>query len=158
MLLAISLFFILVFLFYISIKFSGLKQSKIDLDREKAAGLVTKIASLPEISFSDNARAVDADKLMMLKNLKEYKSFFGVKGIIVRKLPLTSNKIECNSDNYPECNLIKIFTTKESASTGRYVALCNKKTINERAYDKWEIAYLISLSILSKNIPNAVFE
>ena len=135
MLLAVSLFFILVFLFYVSIKFSDLKQSKIDLDREKAAGLVTKIASLPEISFWDNARAVDADKIMMLKNLNEYKEFFGVKGIIIRKLPLTSNKIECN--------LIKIFTTKDSAPTGSYVALCTKKTINDRAYDKCEIAYLM---------------
>ena len=143
MLLAISLFFILVFLFYVSIKFSSIKQSKIDLDREKAAGLVTKIASLPEINFGDNSRAVDADKLMLLKSFNEYKGFFGVKGIIIRKLPLTSNKIECTLDNYPECNLIKIFTTKDSAPTGSYVALCTKKTINDRAYDKCEIAYLM---------------
>jgi len=144
MLLAVSLFFILVFLFYVSIKFSDLRQSKIDLDREKAAGLVTKIASMPEFSFGDNPRAVDVDKIMMLKELSEYKGFFGVKGIIIRKLPLTSTKIECSIDNYPECNLIKVFTTKDSAPTGSYVALCTKNSIDERAYDRCEMAYLMA--------------
>jgi hypothetical protein len=143
MLLAVSLFFILIFLFYISIKFSNLEQGKIDLDREKAAGLVTKIASMPEISFGDNPRAIDADKLMMLKSFSEYRGFFGVKGVIIKKLPLTFKKVECSVNNYPECNLIKLFTTKDSAPTGSYVALCTKKTINDRAYNKCEVAYLM---------------
>src|SRR3989344_5573246 len=83
MLLALTLFFILVVLFFLVIKTGDLQKDKVNLDREKAIGLVTKIASTPEFNFEGNSRTVDMDKLMILQSMKEYSNFFGVNGIIV---------------------------------------------------------------------------
>ena len=68
MVLAITLFFILVGLFFLSVKITNLEQDVIDLNRDKAARLVSKIASNPEFIFREKSNAIDADKIMILKN------------------------------------------------------------------------------------------
>ena len=143
LLLAITLFFILVLLFYLGIKISGLKDAREDLEKQRLEGLVEKIASTPEFSFEGTPRAVDKEKLIILDGESDYKDFWKVKGIIVRKLPLTESVIECNSGNYDDCNTIKVFTDSNTAPTGSYVSLCSKKTKAGRAYDYCEMAVLM---------------
>jgi hypothetical protein len=143
MLMAVTLFFVLVALFYFGMKIAGLEKEKVDLEREKAIGLVSKIASTAEFNFDDNALSVDADKLMILKSLGEYRGFWGVKGIIVRKLPLTSSVVECTNLNYPNCNTIKLFTNSNSGLAASYVSLCTKSVFEGRRYDNCELAILM---------------
>lgn len=67
MLLAVTLLFILVGIFFIVFKSSGLKQTASDLKEESALMLVSKIANYPELSCgssfgSDVGNCIDLDK------------------------------------------------------------------------------------------------
>jgi len=148
MLLAVTLFLILAGLFFISIKVVGLQKEVIELKRDKAAGLVEKISGNPEFVFDGKANAIDSDKLMILKTQTEYlsivngkrKTFWGVDGIIVRKIYPLEEDIECTNENYPDCNLIKIFTNSNSAPISSFVSLCSKKNVNGINQDYCELA------------------
>ena len=119
MLIAVVLFFSLVGMFVIVIKFSGLKESAAVLEERNALLLATKLANSPEFSCGEafgSARVscVDADKVMMLKeNIEKYSDsdFWGVSNIEIRKIyPKMDEEIICNIGNYPDCNLIKLIS------------------------------------------------
>ena len=143
MLLAVTLFFVIVFLFFLLFSTSNLKKEKVDFEREKAEILVSKIASSPEFNFADVPRGVDFDKVMALKNNEKYKDYLGVDGIILRKIYPIGNNVECKIGNYPECNLIKLFTEKNNAVASSYVALCTKKESGGSSYDYCELGILM---------------
>jgi hypothetical protein len=143
MLIAVTIFFSLILLFYISMKTADLREDVLDSRREKAVGLVTKIAATPEFTFEGVSRAVDADKLMVLRNSKKYENFWGVKGIVVRKLYPVSEDVECTTGNYPNCNVIKLFTNKNVADVASYVSLCRKDEISGSSYNRCELALLM---------------
>ncbi|MAG07349.1 hypothetical protein CMI46_00865 [Candidatus Pacearchaeota archaeon] len=143
MLIAVTIFFSLILLFYVSMKTANLREDVLDSRREKAVGLVTKIAATPEFTFEGVSRAVDADKLMVLRNSKKYENFWGVKGIVIRKLYPPSENVECTTGNYPNCNVIKLFTNKNVADVASYVSLCRKDTISGSSYNRCELALLM---------------
>ncbi|MFA5019532.1 MAG: hypothetical protein WC533_00355 [Candidatus Pacearchaeota archaeon] len=150
MIVAVTLFFVLVVLFYVSIKFSNLHSDVKELEKQKAIALVSKIASTPEFSFNENIpNSVDLDKLMILKsseNKERYKDFWGknIKGFIIEKVyPKDTKDRECDSGNYPDCRIIKIYTEKDSAKVYSFVPLCKKQTYNGVAYDKCELGILM---------------
>ena len=144
MLLAVTLFFILAFLFFIAFKVTSLERDAIESNRDKAAGLVGKLSSNPEFVFENAANSIDADKLMILQAEDKYDDFFGVDGIILQKIyPAQSEIIECKRDNYPNCNQIKLFTDKDVTPISSFVSWCTKQTINGNAYDKCELAVLM---------------
>ena len=153
MLLAVTLFFILVFLFYVAIKVVNLEQSAVEANRNKAAGLVAKLSASPEFIFDDKTRAVDADKLMILKSENRYLSnegiysstFWGVKGVIIEKIYPAGERIECTKKNYPDCTQIKLFTESNTAPVSSFVAWCSKNSGEAvgRAYDKCDLAILM---------------
>jgi hypothetical protein len=156
MLVAVTLFFVFVVLFFIAFKGASLQKDAIELNRDKATGLVERISGNPEFIFNGKSNAIDADKLMILKNNEYYykyvqdgkkKNFWGVKGIIVRKIYPSdvTNNIECTQENYPDCNLIKIFTNENSAPISSFVSLCRKQTFNGVNYDSCELAELMIL-------------
>ncbi len=152
MLLAITLFFVLVGIFLIVIGFSGLKESAIELQEKNSLLLVTKLANSPEFSCgesfgSNKINCIDGDKIMMLKeNSEKYKNFWGVSNIEIRKIyPETDGKKECTINNYPECNIMKIYS-KESlgVDVSNFVTLCRKElSLGGGSYDKCEIAKMI---------------
>ena len=93
MLMAVTLFFALVGMFVLVIKFSGLKESASILEEKNALLLVTKIANSPEFSCGEafgsaKINCIDADKVMMLKeNIEKYKGFWGGEtNIEIRKI------------------------------------------------------------------------
>lgn len=126
MLIAVTIFFALVVLFYFAIKIANLESDYRIMQREKAEGLITKITHYPELSFRGISRAVDKDKLIILKEKQEYQDFFGkgVKGIIIQTIYPSGEIIECSRENYNECNLIKIFTQRSVSDVSSYVSLC----------------------------------
>jgi len=145
MLVAVALFFIFVALFFFAIKGASLYKQSIENERDKAAGVVLKIASSPEFSYEGVPNGVDEDKLMALRSHREYSDYWGIDGIIVRKLyPETSGQ-ECEIGNYPDCNEIKIFAKDDNVAqaASAYVPLCRKEISGGRTYDKCEIAIVI---------------
>lgn len=143
MVLAITLFFILAGLFFLSVRITNLEKDVIELNRDKAVALVNKLASNPEFIFENIPNAVDADKLMILKSEARYRDFFGVDGIIIEKVYPISDSVECTLSTYPDCNKIKIFTSKDSAVTSSFISLCTKETIAGNSYNKCELARLM---------------
>ena len=91
-LIAVTLFFVIVGLFVLAISFSGLRESAEILKEENALALVSQLANSPEFScenvFDGTAlNCIDGDKVMALKeNIEVYSKFWGVKGIEIRKI------------------------------------------------------------------------
>ncbi|MDP7520985.1 MAG: hypothetical protein QF567_02010 [Candidatus Pacearchaeota archaeon] len=147
-LIAVTLFFVLVGMFILTIKFSGLKESATELEEKNAILLVTKLANSPEFSCGESYGAsrincVDSDKIISLKE-DIYSGFWGVEGIEIRKIyPKESTKI-CNLGNYNDCNVIKIGTNEISGNyISSFVSLCKKELREGENYDKCEIAKLM---------------
>ena len=144
MLVALTLLFILVALFFIVFKVTKLQKDVVELRRDQAAGLVSKIASTPEFIFEDTPNAIDADKLMILQGKPQYREYFGnIEGIIIQKIYPSGSLVECTRSNYPECNQIKLFTQSSSAPDSSYVAWCRKQSIAGVAFNKCDIALLM---------------
>jgi hypothetical protein len=149
MLVALVLFFVLVGLFILSISLSGFKEAKQALDEKEAILLVSRLADYPELSCGNafggtKVNCVDFDKAFVLSQKQEYKDFFGVKNIEIRKIYPFSEQ-ECSSANYPNCGILKIIS---SGSTGydksAFITLCRKQTLDTGAIiDKCELAKLI---------------
>ena len=152
MLVAVTLFFVFVGLFFAMILFSDIKKSSEVLEQKEALLLVSKIANSPEFSCgnsfgSSRINCIDADKVMALKkNINSYSEFWGVSGIEIRKLyPQEESIIECSSENYPECTRITLFSN-QGTGVSNFVALCRKQGDNAGVQDKCEIARIIVYS------------
>jgi len=150
MLVALTLFFVLVGMFVVGFKFAGLKETVTDLDAENVRLLVSKLANSPEFSceesFGSKIYCIDADKVMMLKeDISSYENFWGVANIEIRKLyPEVSRETICTLANYPECNIIRIISDEVVGfDTSVFISLCRKDIKNNRFYDKCEIAKLL---------------
>ena len=150
MLMAITLFFVLVGVFVLAIKFSGLKESATILEEENAMLLVTKLANSPEFSCGEafginRINCIDFDKVMMLKeNIIKYIGFWDVSNIEIRKIYPVDGEIMCNIGNYPDCNVIRLHQKEISgAGLSNFVSLCRNESFNEEIYNKCELAKLI---------------
>ena len=149
MLIAITLFFALVAIFVISFKYSGLKQSAMELEEENAMMLVTKLANSPEFSCGESfgetkINCIDENKVMALKENPAYSEFWKVSNIEIRKIyPKTEEKI-CDSGNYPNCNIIKMYQKEISGfDASNFVSLCRKESVDGETYDKCELAKMM---------------
>lgn len=149
MLMAVTLFFVLVGMFFLVIFVSNLRESATVLEERNALLLVTKLANSPEFSCGESfgtrkINCVDADKVMMLKqNIEEYENFWGVKNIQIRKIyPSQTGDVECNTGNYPNCNIIKMREGEIAAEAPNFISLCRKDSVGGKTYDKCEIAKL----------------
>lgn len=150
-LLAITLFFVLVGIFVIIFKFSGLTESANVLEQENAMLLVSKMANSPEFSCGNSFgtgkfNCVDADKIMVLKeDISNYKDFWGVQNVEIRKV-YPESEILCNRGNYPNCGIIRLFSEQVSGyDASNYISLCRKQILEDGSgyYDKCEIAKLM---------------
>ena len=150
MLMAVTLFFVLVGMFFLVVKFSNLKEDATGLCEKNAQLLATKLANSPEFSCgesfgSSKVNCIDADKVMLLKeNIAKYSGFWGVSNIEVRKIyPIEAEKT-CELGNYPDCNIIKIRSKEDtSAYLSNFVSLCRKESYEGTVYDKCELAKIM---------------
>lgn len=151
MLVAVTLFFALVAMFIIMIKFSGLNEDATRLEEKNAMLLATKLANSPEFSCGqvfggDKTNCIDEDKIMVLKNnMIDYVGFWGkdISNIEIRIIYPVEETILCTAGNYPNCNVIRLFSD-EVAGYGQpnFVSLCRKENIEGEIVDKCEIAKL----------------
>ncbi len=150
MLIAVTLFFVLVGIFVLVFMFSGLRQSATLLEEENAMLLVTKLANSPEFacmsSFgSSKLSCVDADKVMMLKEqIDKYSGFWGVAEIKIRKVYPTNGE-ECDFGNYPNCGVIELYSedVNKLPAVSNFVSLCWKENSDSGIYAKCELARLM---------------
>ena len=151
MLMAVIIFFVLVGMFVLTIRFSGLKKSATLLEEENAMLLVSKLADSPEFSCGESfgtrkANCIDADKAMMLKeSIEKYSGFWGVSNIEIRKIyPKSQSEIICDRLNYPNCNIIRLISGEVSGvGVSNFVSLCRKESSEGYNYDKCELAKLV---------------
>ena len=136
MLLALMVFFFLIGLFFLVMKFSNLKNTANALQENNAIFLVSKLSNSPEFSCEESfnekrTNCVDLDKVMALKELSDnYKNFWGVYNIEVKYVS-PKNKTICNKLNYPDCGVIKIYNKEDKGIwISDFVALCRKNFEN----------------------------
>ena len=150
MLMAVTLFFVLVGMFILVIKFSGLKESATIIKENNALSLVTKLANSPEFSCGESfgtnrIHCIDADKIMVLReSIAKYADFWGVSNIEIRKIYPANTDVVCDIGNYPNCNVI--YLTSEGVKgyyVSNFVSLCRKESFEEEIYDKCELAKLM---------------
>lgn len=150
MLIAITLFFVLAGLFFLSIKMNSLKSSATDLEEQNVRLLLTKLADSPEFSCGSSygtqkTSCVDFEKVMILKNeISNYSNLWNVADIQILKI-FPENFEECDSVNYPNCGKIILFPENSGSGTyiSTFVSLCGRESISGVAYDKCEIAKLM---------------
>jgi hypothetical protein len=148
MLLAVTLLFVLVGLFFLAIKMSTLKSTATTLGEENAKLMVSKLANSPEFScggaFEAQSNCIDFDKIMALKSMKEYSKFWGVAKIEVRKILPTGNKT-CSFENYPNCEIVNILDlgVNTLSPSSNFVSLCRKEKSERIVYNKCELALLM---------------
>ncbi|MEK6906362.1 MAG: hypothetical protein AABW81_01935 [Nanoarchaeota archaeon] len=150
MIVAVTLLFSIVGLFFVSLALSGIKEDAIMLEEKNAMLLVTKLANSPEFSCGDSfggtrINCLDLDKAMALKeNIAKYSNFWGVSTIEIRKIYPAERETICENSNYPDCNVLKLFSKEQNGfSISNFVALCRKESNNGQIYDKCELGKII---------------
>lgn len=147
MLMAITLFFVLAGMFVLTISTSNLRESALELEEKNAMLLVSRLANSPEFSCgesfgSNRINCVDADKVMMLKeSSSKYVNFWGVSNIEIRKQSPTP--LTCNLGNYPNCDIIKLYSSNITSEYSNFVSLCWKDLFEGKVYDKCEVVKLM---------------
>lgn len=152
LLIALTLFFVLVGIFVLGFGLSGLKKDVTQLNEKNAILLAKRLANSPEFSCGNAfgnglIYCVDEDKIMMLKNNQDkYKNFWGASNIEIRVVyPEYGREIECKiPETYPTCNVIKIIPKDRSGTAdGPFVSLCRKEVIDGNIYTKCSLAKLL---------------
>ncbi len=150
MLIAVTVLFVLVGIFFLAIRLSSIKQTATNLAEENAMLLVSKLANSPEFSCgnsfgSSRTSCIDFDKIIVLKDISEkYSDFWGMTKIEIRKIYPAGN-IVCDKSNYPDCGIIEILDKKINSlpAVSNFVSLCRKETDGSIIYDKCELARLL---------------
>ena len=143
MLMAVFIFFILVGVFYLVIESQKWKNEANNLEKNKAVELANTLSSSAE--FSCGAYCIDADRAFVLSKRNAYKNFFGLESIEIRTVyPSNEKEILCTDSNYPNCNLIKIFSKGQGEKTASsFVSVCYRINEKNYVYYKCEIGRLI---------------
>ena len=147
MLVAVILFFILVGLFAVSIIFKNIQESSQDIKEEATLSAIETLAGTAEfVCTGSKSNCVDGDKLMGLLNKKSYESFYSFSSLsVLRYSGFNKNEsdfIECNLQNYPDCDIIKIYDKNvKDITIHSFVAFCRRE--NEQGpYERCEMAQL----------------
>lgn len=151
MLIAITLFLILVALAFLSFRLSGLKEKATELQEENAKTLAIKMANSPEFSCGGafgtvRSNCIDLDKVMALKeNINKYRGFWGVAGISMVRVYPKFNNVKCTLGNYPDCGILEVYSENKTkgADYSNFVSLCRKELINGETVNKCEIGKIL---------------
>src|SRR3989338_4663084 len=98
MLLAVTLFFVLVGLFFLSFQLTRVQNQFTNIQEENAKKIVSTLANSPEFSCTrKRAHCIDFDKALVMQEHGEYKNFWQVQSISLKKLyPQSNSSVLCN--------------------------------------------------------------
>ncbi len=127
-LVALMIFFGIVAVFYVSIRFSSLKGDVSDIRKEEVIESVRKMAGTPEFistNWEDCASCVDLDKVFVLKDKASYQGFWQDINLlqVLRVYPSYSSD-ECTANSYPRCNKITLTDKGNYEAYEAFVSLC----------------------------------
>ena len=151
MIIAITIFLILVGLFALSFSLSGVKNKATELEEQRATSLILNLANSPEFSCEEafggtKTYCIDFDKAMTLKkNIEIYKDIWDVENIEIRKIfPVLETERLCTQNNYPDCNLLRIISDEPTGfpSLPSFVSICRKESKEGNIYNKCELAQI----------------
>ena len=150
MLLAVTLLFVLVGMLFLMFSLSSVNDAAEALKEKNSLILTTRLANSPEFSCGksfgiERTSCIDFDKVMMLKEqASKYEEFWeGVSNIEIRKI-YPENPVLCNIGNYPDCGIIRIFSSEiKRTSVSNFVSLCRKAVVDGEIYDKCELARVV---------------
>lgn len=152
LLMALTLFFVLAGLFFLSVELSGNKDAANMLREQEAKQLVSKLASSPEFSCGDayesgEADCVDFDKVFLLAQQSDvFRDLWGVRDIKVRVVyPSFVQDVACTSATYPNCSVLHLFDEETVGSYyGHYVTLCRKEVVQGRSGDVCSLGLILA--------------
>lgn len=153
MLIALAIFFAIIFLFYLAITTAGLKKEVQKLERQSSIGIVARLADAPEFNCEGSYTVcIDTDKLLSFMERKEnYQMYWGesVKGLVIKKifsfeLFSSEKEVECIKGNYPGCNTFTIIPPANGTiADASYVALCRLEYKNQYNFPKCGLGKII---------------
>ena len=127
-LVATIIFFAIVAVFYVSIRFNSLHSDVDDQRKEAVLEQVRKIAGTPEFiwtSADDCAACVDFDKIFLLKNRTAYQGFWSEIALLkVSRVYPRYQTDECTLSSYPRCNSVTLTQKEGFESYESFVSLC----------------------------------
>lgn len=144
MLMAVVIFFIIAGLFFLAIKSRELYREANLIEKEKAISMIAKLADSAEFTCG-KPLCIDADKLIVIQDREDYDEFWQLSSLEVVKIFPKQELVKCNKNNYPACNLFKIYdknVNQEKVST--FVSLCRKEKQDSYFYEKCEIGKIIA--------------
>ena len=127
-LVALMVFFGIVAVFYISIRFSSLQEDVTDIRKEEVIESVRKMAGTPEFissNWEDCASCVDLDKAWILKDKASYQDFWqDISLLQVLRVYPSYDTDECTDVSYPRCNKITLTDKGNYEAYEAFVSLC----------------------------------
>ncbi len=128
---AVVIFFVIAGLFFVVIQYRQMYKEAGLLEKEKTFSAISKIADTAEFTCG-KPLCIDTDKLIVMQERAAYEGFWPVTSLSVRKIVPAQEERECTKENYPDCNLFKIYDkgieNEERIST--FVSLCRKEQEN----------------------------
>ncbi len=127
-LVATLILFAIASIFFVSMRFGGLRSDFEDQKKSEVIEQVDKIAGTPEFiwtSFEDCPSCIDLDKIFMIKNRTAYQGFW--KEIALLKISRVYPKYstdECTLQSYPRCNSITLVEKEGFEAYESFVSLC----------------------------------
>jgi len=91
MLLAVILLFALAGMFFLTIIFNDIKKNANLLEKEEAIAIAVNLADMPEFSCGKEL-CIDADKLIVMQNRKDYEGFWPIVSLTVAKVSRDAEK------------------------------------------------------------------
>ena len=143
MLIAITIFFSMIGMFFIMIRMGSYENKVNQLRQQNAALLVSKLANSPEFSCGEafggkRSNCVDFDKVWALKNdIWKYNDFWGVSNIELKIIhSVKSYRAECTEANFPQCgNILLVNGPQTGYDVSTYVTVCRKEIIGDHTQD-----------------------
>ena len=128
-LVALLIFFSLVFLFYLSIRTGDISDKAEDLREKEIRETIRKITGSPEFTWQsagDCASCIDLDKVFLLSEAKAYEDFWrNVPVLRIERVYPSFGEIECTRQNYPDCDIINIVQKDlDHIADSTFVSLC----------------------------------
>jgi len=151
MIVAVFIFFVLVGLFALSIIYSNIQKQSTSIAEAQVLSSITNLASSPEFNcIGSKTNCVDADKLIVFSNNKNYQNYWPFTSLRVIKFNAfnknEADMTECTLANYPDCDLFIVYNrnVKNEKLISSYVALCRTEYEEGYNYEKCEIAMFLA--------------
>jgi hypothetical protein len=141
-LIAIFVFFIMVALFYFSVRSASLTKDAALCKEDRTRELVRRLASSPEFSSANCKDCLDFDKALAIKEKSNvYKKFWGLDYLRIERAYPRSNTTECDSANYPNCAGVTIINVSSNIgiTVSSFVPLCRQDSLSGEGYVRCEM-------------------